>query len=484
MARRSLRAWLLGGLVAPIGVAAISSVALIAAPPAWSRTLALVALAAEILACATAHAVYRHLTDHLAVVVSAVRQFAGGRFDARLDETGPRETAAFNAAINAVARSVAAHDKQQTEALDEAARQRDRFHAIINAASDGLIFYDARRNVIAANKRCGELLGLTMHDLFHEPTAMLEIDVQARCDAPDTYQARLEAHFAHERTAYQDQLVLLRPRRRVLRRYSCPALNHGQAAGRVFTCTDVTAESDLEQMKSEFVSMASHELRTPLTSIHGALQLALMASGDLLPAEDRELLQISLASTERMVRLVNDLLDLSKIEAGRMLTDRQLLDVRPLVDEATRAMQGMAGPRRIRIVTECPATLPRVAGDHDHLLRVLANLLSNAVKYSPEGAELRVRTDLTPDGVEVTVQDQGPGIPPDQMDKLFKPFCRVGAQERQMTGGTGLGLAISRAIVEQHGGRIRVEPGTPGGSRFIFVLPALAEPAEDQRAVA
>jgi signal transduction histidine kinase len=465
-------------------MAAIAIVALVAGPPAWGRTLALLALGAQVLALVTAHGVYRHLIGHLNEVVGAVQQFAGGRFDRRLDETGPRETAAFNVALNGVARAVAAHDEQLTDALDEAARQRDRFHAIINAASDGLIFYDAQRNVLAANRRCGELLGLGMHDLFHERTAMLEIDIQARCDRPDTYQARLETHFAHERIAYQDQLVLLRPRRRVLRRYSCPALNHGQAAGRVFTFTDVTAETDLEQMKSEFVSMASHELRTPLTSIHGALQLALTASGALLPAEDRELLDISLASTERMVRLVNDLLDLSKIEVGKMPTDRQRLDLPPLVDEATRAMQGMAGPRRIRILTACAAQVPAVGGDRDQVLRVLANLLSNAVKYSPEGADITVRTDLTRDGVEVAVQDQGPGIPPDQMDKLFKPFCRVGAQERQMTGGTGLGLAISRAIVEQHGGRIRVEPGTPGGSRFIFVLPPFTEPAADRRAAA
>jgi len=272
----------------------------------------------------------------------------------------------------------------------------------------------------------------------------------------------------------------------VLRRYSCPVRNHRGLQGRVFTYTDVTAESDVDRLKSEFVSLASHELRTPLTSVHGALQLALGGSADRLADEDRELLAISLANTERLVRLVNDLLDLSKIEAGRMPMSTGPIDVRALLDEAARGLQGLAATRNIRVVCVPSAGVDPVQGDHDQLLRVVTNLLGNALKYSPPGTAVRLASVATAEGVEISIQDEGPGVPPDQVDRLFRPFSRVGVHARQTSGGTGLGLAISRAIVEQHRGRIWVEPGQPSGARFAFVVPHAVPATEpgDDRAVA
>ncbi len=226
-----------------------------------------------------------------------------------------------------------------------------------------------------------------------------------------------------------------------------------------------------EDAAREFVSTASHELRTPLTSIHGALQLALAGSGHKLDAEDRELLEIALASTDRLCRLVTDLLDLSKIEAGRMPFDAIPLNVRSLLEESARTMQGLATQRRASIAVQLAADAPVVSGDHDHLMRVMTNLVSNALKYAPERTEVRLQAVSTSEGVEIRVEDQGPGIPANQIDRLFQPFSRVGIHERQTTGGTGLGLAISRAIVEQHGGKIWAERLQPNGTRFAFVLP-------------
>jgi signal transduction histidine kinase len=254
-------------------------------------------------------------------------------------------------------------------------------------------------------------------------------------------------------------------------------MNGRGVQGRVFTYTDVTAEADVDRLKSEFVSMASHELRTPLTSVHGALQLPLSGSGAHLAGEDRELLEISQANTERLVRLVNDLLDLSKIEAGRMPFVVAPLSTAELLDHAARGMQGLAATRGSRVVWRTTEDLPEVAGDRDQLLRVVANLVSNAIKYSPPGSRVTLSATRTADGVEIAVEDEGPGISTDQLDRLFRPFSRVGAHERQTTGGTGLGLAISRAIVEQHGGRIWVERRQPSGCRFAFSLPLAQPPA-------
>lgn len=434
------------------------------------------------LAAAIAHL---HLRGRLRAVVAAARAFGDGQFDARLPETGGGDLRTLAEAMNRMAVVMAARDEHLNAGLDDAARQRDAFYAIINAASDGLLLFDQARRVMTANIRCAELLGFSLDEMFQAGPDALEQRLQDRSAEPAAYREATERHFAAP-APYQDQLELVTPRRRVLRRYSCPVMSGGMPDGRVFTFTDVTSETELDRLKSEFVSIASHELRSPLTSVHGALQLAIASGGDRLLEEDRELLEISVVSTERLVRLVNDLLDLSKIESGRMPLDAKPLDVPELLEEAARAMQAFAATRQIRVVTQHAPVLTRVAGDRDQLLRVLVNLVNNAVKYSPSGTEVTLAGRLSPSGVEISVRDQGPGIPPDQVDRLFRPFSRVGVHERQMTGGTGLGLAISRAVVLQHGGRIWVEPAQPTGSRFIFTLPGVAtcEPVDPaQRAI-
>lgn len=373
--------------------------------------------------------------------------------------------------IDALRQRGTRRDEDLTQALDEAARQRDLFYSIINAASDGLLLYDATGHVITANQRAAELLAIPFSELFGRESQDLDDDIEGRSADPAAYREAMAVHVASPDASHEDRLELREPRRRVLRRYSRPFFQHGQLAGRVFTYTDVTAESDLDRMKSEFVSTASHELRTPLTSIHGALQLALSGSGHKLDEEDRELLQISLASTDRLARLVNDLLDLSKIEAGRMPFDIMPVDVRGLLEESARAMQGLASQRSASLVIHSLSDAPAVLGDHDHLMRVMTNLVSNALKYAPERSEVRLAAVPTSEGVEIRVEDQGQGIPANQLDRLFQPFSRVGIHERQTTGGTGLGLTISRAIVEQHGGKIWAERLEPRGTRFAFLLP-------------
>jgi signal transduction histidine kinase len=353
----------------------------------------------------------------------------------------------------------------------DAERQRDLLAAIFNASSDGLLLYDESRQITAANTAVADLLGLGHRDLVEEGAGMLQLDIAARSEHPETYYARLDAHFIAGDRVHQDRLVILRPRRRVIRRSSRPVLTNGRPAGRVFTYTDMTTEADVDRIKTEFVSMASHELRTPLTSIHGALQLALAGSAERLEAEDREMLEISLKSTERMVRLVNQLLDLSRIEAGARTMVPGLVDPAELLHETVKAMQVQAVDRQVRLEVSSDDRLPKLHGCHDDLARVLVNLLSNAITYSPRGSTIRATAARTPDGIEFSVTDCGPGVPSEHVDRLFKPFSRVGVEDRQVTGGTGLGLAISRAIVDQHGGRIWVEPSAPTGCRFAFVIP-------------
>lgn len=404
---------------------------------------------------------------------AAVSRLAAEEGNAFEPEAGLPETRAFARAVNRAMREHAARGAEVQSALREAARQRDRLDSIFTASSDGLLLYDAERRILAANPRAVELLGFTQDEFRGHSAAALSRDLAARSADPEQYAHRLAVHFAAPEAAHEDVLVVERPRRRVLKRLSTPVFHEGHVSGRVFTYTDITAEWDVDQMKGEFVATASHELRTPLTSVHAALQVVLSAGTEGLDPEDQELLAISLVNTERLVRLVNDLLDLSKLAANRMPMSFQPVAVAPLLVELTQTMRALAESRNIRLVAageECRAEF-----DRDHVHRVLANLVSNAVKYSPPGSCVTLSSRRSGDIVEVVVADEGPGIAPEQAERLFRPFSRLGAQQRQITGGTGLGLAISRAVVEQHGGRIWWEPNTPSGSRFVFTLPATAE---------
>jgi len=364
-------------------------------------------------------------------------------------------------------------EQQLHVAFTDAERQRDEASAIINATGDGLLLLDASRRCVSFNRRAAEFLGLTPEDLTDGVVTDIMLKVQPRTEDPNAYVARLEQHFADEVGQHEDVLVLVEPERRVLRRHSSPAWHAGQVVGRVFTYTDVTREAELDRVRADFVARASHELRTPLTSIHGALQLGLAGSADRLDAEDRELFEISVASTDRLMRLVNRMLDLSKVEAGRMPMERTPLAVSDVLHETLRAMQPEATGKNIRIDIRCADGMRRMFGDPDLLQRVLANLVNNAIKYSPAGTRITLGARGTPDDeIEVAVEDEGPGISDENIARLFQPFSRVGDQEHEHAGGTGLGLALSRAIVEQHGGRIWAERRSDRqGTRFVFTIP-------------
>jgi len=241
------------------------------------------------------------------------------------------------------------------------------------------------------------------------------------------------------------------------------------------TIQDVTEHRAVERMKDEFVSVISHELRTPLTSLRGAL--GLLAGGQLgdLDTKAQRMVDIAASSSERLVRLVNDILDVDKMAAGKLHLDRASHEVAGLLETATREMQAMAEGAYVRLVTtgRGPAV---VDADGDRAVQTLTNLISNAIKFSPPGGIVEVGAVREGDEVRFTVADQGRGVPPGQEDAVFDRFQQVDASDSREKAGTGLGLAISRGIVEQHGGRIWVTSPAGGGAAFHFTLPVGVEP--------
>ena len=251
----------------------------------------------------------------------------------------------------------------------------------------------------------------------------------------------------------------------------------GHVTGAVVAFQDISRLREVDRMKEEFVSIVSHELRTPLTSIRGSIQLVLGEQDAVPDAEYRNLLQIALNNCERLVRIINDILDVSKIESGNLPLHKKAVNIAELIRQAVDVVRGPADNAGVRIDVKLPGDLRPVMVDQDRIVQALVNLLSNAVKFAPGGSTVRVAALAGAQAVTVSVSDEGEGIAPENLSRLFRKFQQVDSSSSRRKGGTGLGLAITKAIVEQHGGRIFVDSELNKGTRFSIVLP-VATPAE------
>lgn len=232
----------------------------------------------------------------------------------------------------------------------------------------------------------------------------------------------------------------------------------------------------LETMKDEFVLTASHELRSPLTSVQGFAEL-LMLERDKLEPKQADTVEIILDNTRHLVRLLNDLLDLARSDAGRLTIKPAPTEVAAVVEDPVRTMQSQTQTKNQALAQEIAPGLPRVNVDRDRIRQVLVNLLTNAHEYCPEGASILVTATGQADGVQLAVSDDGPGMAADQLEHIFERFTRGDAGLTQHVGGTGLGLAISKSLVELHGGTIAAEATEGHGSTFRIWLPAYQEEA-------
>jgi signal transduction histidine kinase len=251
---------------------------------------------------------------------------------------------------------------------------------------------------------------------------------------------------------------------------AAPLLDDAEVRGAVVVFRDVTQRREVDRLKNEFLSVVSHELRTPLTSIRASL--GLIEDGDLgeLPARARPMISMALASSERLTRLINDLLDIERIASGTQPLTIETLDARGLLDAVSRQMDGLARTRQVRI--EVDPTLGRVSGDGDQIMQTLTNLVGNAIKFSDAGKVVRLGAREEGHMIRFQVRDEGRGIPADRLESVFERFVQVDSSDTRQKGGTGLGLAICRGIVERHGGRIWAESELGVGTTISFDLPA------------
>lgn len=358
---------------------------------------------------------------------------------------------------------------------------QERTRAVVDATNDAILMIDERRRTMIINRRARFFFGLSERDMLSKDFEQLSALFTRIFEEPQRFKTWLSQLLYSSSDRAVEEFRIIRPESRLLQCFSAPVMDvHDRYLGRILVFRDITREREVERMKSDFVSIVSHELRTPLTSIQGALQLVLgqprtgkTGLGEGMPPRARDLLSISLANSERLIRLINDILDVAKIEQGRIQLRREPLNPEELCRNAAAEMSAFANNRGISIEMDLPPWLPRVNADRDRSVQVLVNLLSNAIKFSPSGQ--RVALSVRYEGAMVcfTVQDWGRGIAPEDQQRLFQKFSQIDSSATRDVGGTGLGLAISRALVEEQGGRIWLE-STPGqGSIFRFTLPAL-----------
>lgn len=361
----------------------------------------------------------------------------------------------------------------------EAARRETT--AILNATNEAIVLINQDRELLRVNRRFEALFAIPANAVLGRRVDEVQEQFSRVFADADAFGAAIASAVDDGRPEFGGAVTQRWPEQRDLEYFSAAAPGpEGRLLGRLFVFRDVTAERAADRMKTEFVSLVSHELRTPLTSIKGYIDLLMAGEVGPLTADQLEFLGIAKSNADRLVILINDLLDISRIEAGKMELRREPLALGPLLQHLVASFRPQVAARQQSLSLELPPDLPLVAGDADRLTQVFGNLLSNATKYTPQGGATRISVSATPNTVLVEVTDTGIGMSPEELEQLFTKFYRSGHSLVREAGGTGLGLTITRSLVELHGGQLQVSSLPGHGSTFSVRLPVAehSEPAD------
>jgi len=360
--------------------------------------------------------------------------------------------------------------KAGVAAVPDATRQT--LQALLDSVAVPGFAVDLHGRLFFSSQALAELLDTSVQFLQGKSVAELVAEMGNALPYAEDYRRRVQALARDPEKISTVEFEYHTDRRLYFKEFTRPIHRRdGAHLGRLFLYFDITREREIDQTKSEFLSIASHELRTPMTSIKGSLDLLLGGFAGEVNEETQELLVIAQGGCERLIRLINDILDLSKIEAGRMQLRMQPMSLLDSVERSVRTIQSYADGFKVKLAVECDIVPPPdVLGDKDRMDQVVTNLLGNAVKFSPEGGTVTLSLRCGEKAVECRVIDHGPGIPSEQAERIFDKFQQVTGQSRKK-GGTGLGLAIARALVQEHGGEIWVESEVGVGSQFVFKIP-------------
>jgi PAS domain S-box-containing protein len=369
--------------------------------------------------------------------------------------------------------------RQQAERLGNMLKAQQiestKSQAILEGVADGVMVTDADGKVVLFNAAAERILDLPREEAMGRTTRdMLGLYGSQAQDWLETVTEWAERPESYDRDDYLAAQLEIEDR--VVSVHLAPVLMGAQRSlpeflGTVSVFRDVTAEVEADRAKTEFVSMVSHELRTPMTSIKGYADLLLMESVGPLTDGQEKFLSIVRSNVDRLTTLVDDLLDISRIESGRLELAARRMRVEEAVDRVLASMEARANEGGVLLESQLPPDLSMVHADPDRVAQILTNLVGNACQYTPRGGEVIVSAEEKGGMVHVMVRDTGIGISPQDQGRVFDRFFRADSPEVQGTPGTGLGLPIVKSLVAMHGGEIWVESELGQGSRFTFTLP-------------
>lgn len=377
--------------------------------------------------------------------------------------------------------------REKTRLTNERARTEN----VVETMAEGVVVVDQSGNVLMMNPvaeeiygvKLGECLGKPLWERVREEQMMaLAKDLTVPSDRPTVKEVQVQAAAETKKTL----------------RASTAAVQdtEGRIVGMVSVLSDVTKQRELIRMQNEFMANVTHELRTPIHAVKLAVGTILDGSAGAVSSEQNKMLTLAGRNIDRLSRLIDDLLDFSKMEAGTMEIRPQMMQLEPLLKEAESSLQAWASSRGLTLRLEPVPALPPVYADSDRVLQIVINLLSNAIKFTPSGGTVTLRAKVIQEGgksaVRIEVQDTGKGISQSDQKRIFERFVQLGSDQKLDLRGTGLGLSICRALVALHKGQMAVQsppPGAPHGSLFAFSLPAVhrsetAAPAKPESPIA
>jgi PAS domain S-box-containing protein len=342
--------------------------------------------------------------------------------------------------------------------------------SVFENTTEGILITDRDGTIQSTNPAFTAITGFTVEEAIGQNPRILQSGMQS----PDFYEAMW--HSVTTTGHWQGEINNRRKNGEIYPQWlNINAIKdaNGEVTNYVGVTFDISELKASERVKDEFIATVSHELRTPLTSIHGSLSLLSGGMAGELTDKSSELIRIAQNNSQRLVRLIDDILSIAKIESERMKFRLLPLALEAVIAQAIEANQDFAKQYDVVLRSRFNCTDARVLADNDRLMQVMANLLSNAVKYSPKGGIVRVVTEAADDYWRVSVVDNGPGIPESFRDKVFGKFAQASGSEQREVGGTGLGLSICKAIVDRLGGRIGFESEPGVRTSFYFELPVM-----------
>ena len=418
-----------------------------------------------------------HLEDHAKSEFGATDATEGGRdYDAEFRAVYPNGVIRHLKAVARVTRDADGHAIRMlgvTFDITERKHADEQFRLAIEAAPTGMLLMDLRGSIVLVNAQIEKLFGYPRSELLGQPMEML-VPERFHASVADCRSGSFSTPTAHAAELYG----LRKDGSEVPIEIGLNPLLTSKGGFVLSSIVDLSQRLEIERIRNEFVSTVSHELRTPLTSIRGSLGLLQSGAMGAMPDKAAEMVTIAYKNSGRLVRIINDILDISTIDAGKLALQMRIVTLAELLQQSVEANAGFAEKCEVRFVLEQVSVNDTVMADPDRLMQVVANLLSNAAKFSPPGSDVLIRVRPGSTKMRIEVQDSGAGIPEEFKAHIFGKFAQADASTARRFEGTGLGLSIARKLTEAMGGSVGFDSMVDHGSIFYIELPRMdAAPA-------